>query len=92
MTCINTQIKQLNEQLNIKTYIVDTISIQVENITKPLNIFTFEDKKLNVQCYVTCSNKEVLYLNAQPDIIWLDRNALSSTSFNINSNVVWKIN
>lgn len=91
MSCLNVTTQYLNPKLNIKTNVIDDIIVNVQNITQQLHTtVTVYGNQLNVTCRVVCG-KTLSYLDVQPNYIWLDNNMLSSMSFDIYSNVVWKI-
>ena len=92
MTCLNVTTQHLNTKLNVKAQVIDYTSISIKNITQQLQVYINKyTSGLNIECRTICSNKQFTHLIVQPNYVWLNNDILSSTSFDIYSNVVWKI-
>lgn len=92
MTCINVSTKHLNPKLDVKIDITAYLLVHANNLTNHLSVnVSKHTNNLNIECRVICSNKQFTHLIVQPNNVWLDNSIFSSTSFDIYSNVVWKI-
>ena len=92
MVCINVNTKYIKNPLSIAIQMLDTISIKTDNLNESLHVKTRNITTVsNIYCYRICSITQSGYLDVIPNIVWLTPDMLNGTTFDIYSNVAWKI-
>lgn len=77
----------------IANRISNTFKVEATPINKELNLSVRPiGKKIIVTCSLVCTINKSAYLNVNPDYVWLTSEMLSSSEFEIISNVDWIIN
>lgn len=93
MSCIDVKINYIKNPLKIIIQRNDQIKIETSCLNEPLGIkINRVDNILNVYCHKICNAVQSKYLKVVPNIIWLTPDELSTATFDIYSNIVWKIN
>lgn len=92
MNCIKVKINHIKQPLSIVITRNDFINIETTRLSEQLNINANRvDNILNVYCYKICNIRQSKYLDVVPNIIWLTPDELDTATFDIYSNVFWKI-
>lgn len=92
MICINVKTNHIKNPLNVTIQRIDWFKVETTYLSGQLSVNANRvDNILNVYCHKVCDIAYGRYLNVLPNIVWLTPDEFNTATFDIRSNVFWKI-
>lgn len=101
--CISVSCREIKTPIHVECMDFDSIDMGCRCLDEDIDFILnkeeevlvgciVKDVRIVVTCSIICSINDISFLRVQPDYVWLTPDILSSSEFEIISNVNWIIN